>query len=127
MAVPGALPSWHQFVERKYIEVERKYIEPDTIAMAGPKALPDDERVEYDQNRFARLGADIVLTTHETETLQRQARSFSPETLLSLPPPEGARLSRVNLHPGKSTIAIGKRHETAMRWKYERTDRALLP
>ena len=122
MAVPGALPSWHQFVERKYTE-------PDTIAMAGPKALPDDERVEYDQNRFARLGADIVLTTHDTETLQRQARSFSPETLLSLPPPEGAWLSRANLHPGKSTIAmlIGKRHETAMRWKYERTDRALLP
>ncbi|SFU11920.1 hypothetical protein SAMN04487915_111187 [Arthrobacter sp. ov118] len=28
MAVPGALPSWHQFVERKYTE-------PDTIAMAG--------------------------------------------------------------------------------------------
>ncbi|MEZ2392123.1 TniB family NTP-binding protein [bacterium RCC_150] len=122
MAVPDSLAAWRTFVERKFVE-------PVPMSMAGLEALDPAMRAEYDQTRFAWLGADIVLPTHDTETLQRQAKIIlARNAALSATARRGLVITgKPTL--GKSTTAmlIGKRHERAMRTKYERFDRGFAP
>lgn len=109
--------------------MERKFIEPDPISMAGLKALDADARAEYDQTRFAWLGADIVLPTHDTDTLNRQAKIILVRNAAQSATARRGLVITGKPTLGKSTTAmlIGKRHEKAMRTKYERTDRGFAP
>jgi hypothetical protein len=112
MAVPDSLAAWRDFVARSNIEPERK-----TLAeLQGLDRLDPAARAHYDESRFAWLGADVVLETHDTEALQHQARMITARNAAATATARRGLAISGSSGLGKSTSAmlLGKRHERAM-------------
>ncbi|EUA46211.1 ATP-binding protein [Mycobacteroides abscessus] len=117
MAVPDSLTGWREFVSRQVIE-------PDRLDMTAIAELSPPDKHTYDETRFAWLGSDVVLETHDTEALSRQIRIIMRRNT------GGTATARRGLAMsglpglGKSTAAllIGKRYERFMRKRAGRQD-----
>ena len=122
MAVPDSLVGWREFVNRRNIE-------PEHLTLKQIKALSPAKKEQYDRERFAWLGADIVLEIPDTEALTHQTRVLMAR---SSAPPATARRGLVisgSAGRGKSAAAllIGRRHERTMRAELGRYDDSFAP
>lgn len=112
MAVPDSLTAWREFADRQTVE-------PQRLTMKQIAALSPDDKAVYYEARYAWLGSDVVLETHDTEALTRQTRIIMKRnTAMTATARRGLAMSGSS-GLGKSTAAmlIGKRHEKAMRKK----------
>lgn len=122
MAVPDSLTAWRQFVNRQAIE-------PESLTAKQVSALSPEAKAEYDEIRFAWLGADIVLETHDTQALQRQFRiTMIKNTAKTGTASRGLAISGAS-GLGKSTTAmlLGRRHEKTLRRKTGRLGNDYAP
>jgi hypothetical protein len=122
MAVPDSLAAWREFVNRRNIE-------PEHLPMEQITGLSPAEKEDYDQKRFAWLGADVVLETPDTEALTHQTRVLmARNSAESATARRGLAISG-SAGRGKSTAAllIGRRHERMMRTKLNRYDDGFAP
>lgn len=122
MAVPDSLAAWREFVNRRNVE-------PVHLTMKQINSLSPARKEEYDQERFAWLGADVVLETPDTEALTRQTRVLmARNSAQSATARRGLAISG-SAGRGKSTAAllIGRRHERMMRAKFNRYDDGFAP
>lgn len=112
MAVPDSLTAWREFVSRQVIE-------PTRLDTPSITALSPAEKCTYDDTRFAWLGSDVVLETHDTEALSRQVRIIMRRNTGSTATARRGLAMSGLPGLGKSTAAmlIGKRHERFMRKK----------
>lgn len=122
MAVPDSLAAWREFVNRRNVE-------PEHLTMKQISALSPAEKETYDQQRFAWLGADVVLETPDTEALTHQTRVLmARNSAESATARRGLAISG-SAGRGKSTAAllIGRRHKRVMRTKLNRYDDGFAP
>lgn len=117
MAVPDSLTTWREFVTRPVTE-------PARLTITEIEALPDAKKTAYDETRFAWLGSDVVLETHDTESLSRQVRIIMRRnTGATATARRGVAMSgRPGLGKSTAALLIGKRHERLMRKKTGRID-----
>jgi hypothetical protein len=122
VAVPDSLEAWRDFVNCRNLE-------PDHLTLKEIKALSPTAKDDYDQQRFAWLGADVVLETPDTEALTHQIRVLmARNSAASATARRGLAISG-SAGRGKSTAAllIGRRHERMMRAKFYRQDDGFAP
>lgn len=112
MAVPDSLPTWREFVARTNSE-------PEQITAKAWRQLSASAKSLYDKQRFAWLGADVVLETHDTTALQRQAQIITARNLATTATARRGLAVSGSSGLGKSTatMLLGKRHEKTMRTK----------
>lgn len=110
MAVPGSLTEWREFVARQAVE-------PPALTSIQLKKMAATERSAYDDARFAWLGSDVVLATHDTEALTRQTRIIMRRNTGCTGTARRGIAMSGSPGLGKSTAAllIGKLHEKSMR------------
>lgn len=122
MAVPDSLAAWRAFVNCRNVE-------PEHFTMKQISALSPAAKEDYDHQRFAWLGADVVLETPDTEALTHQTRVLmARNSAKSATARRGLAISG-SAGRGKSTAAllIGRRHERMMRTKLNRYDDGFAP
>jgi hypothetical protein len=110
MAAPGSIRTWREFV--RYQATEPARLSDVQLAQLGIK-----EKNKYDNERFAWLGADVVLRTKDTDALTRQARiSLARNAAYSATARRGLAITGP-AGIGKSTAAltIGRWHEQSQR------------
>lgn len=112
MAVPDSLTAWREFIARQAIE-------PPQLTTKQMAKMPATDRSAYDDARFAWLGSDVVLETHDTETLTRQTRIIMRRNTGCTGTARRGIAMSGSPGLGKSTAAllIGKLHEKSMRKK----------
>ncbi|MCV7433729.1 ATP-binding protein [Mycolicibacterium bacteremicum] len=122
MAVPDSLAAWRDFVNRRNVE-------PEHLTMEQLSALSPAEKEDYDQQRFAWLGADVVLETPDTEVLTHQTRVLMARNSANSATARRGLAISGSAGRGKSTAAllIGRRHERMMRTKLNRYDDGFAP
>ncbi|WP_078322430.1 ATP-binding protein [Mycobacteroides chelonae] len=112
MAVPDSLAAWREFAARQVVE-------PRPMTAEQLVRLSTADKNTYDEDRFAWLGSDVVLETHDTEALTRQTRIIMRRnTGCTATARRGIAMSG-SPGLGKSTAAllIARLHERAMRRK----------
>lgn len=112
MAVPDSLTAWREFTARQAVE-------PPRLTAQQLTKLSTAEKNTYDEERFAWLGSDVVLESHDTEALTRQTRIIMRRnTGCTATARRGIAMSGCP-GLGKSTTAllIARLHERAMRRK----------
>lgn len=117
MAVPDSLSSWREFVSRCNAE-------PEHMSTKALRSLSTPAKALYDRQRFAWLGADVVLETHDTAALQRQAQIITARNhAITSTARRGLAVSGSSgLGKSIAVMLLGKRHEKATRSKVGRTD-----
>lgn len=67
MAIPDSLARWREFMSERAVEPER-------LSMKRLQALSPEAKEDYDQQRFAWIGADTVLETKDSSQIEKHLR-----------------------------------------------------
>lgn len=112
MAVPDSLAKWRAFMEYHPQQ-------PEQLKLKALRALSEDAKEEYDRQRFAWIGADVVLETKDFEKISQHLRIVQARI--------GARSStagrafaisgRAGLGKSTTAITLARMHESQQRKK----------
>lgn len=110
MAIPDSLARWREFMDERPVEPER-------LTLKRLRSLPPEHKDEYDEQRFAWIGADTVLATKDSTRIEKHLRIVQAQ--VSARSATAKRAFAISGRPGlgKSTTALtlGKKHERQRR------------
>lgn len=112
MAVPDSLSAWRDFVTHQLTE-------PGILDLEELHALDPDDKEDYDEARFAWIGADIVVDTKDITAVADQVRLIRARLAAKRSTAGRALAISGQAGVGKSTVAmlLGKKHEGSTRRK----------
>ncbi|MCH8565209.1 ATP-binding protein [Nesterenkonia sp. LB17] len=110
MAIPDSVTRWREFVAERVVE-------PEQLTNKQVLSLSPDEKNEYDDQRFAWIGADTVLETKDLARIDRHLRIIQARVSARSATAQRAFAISGRAGLGKSTTALtlGKRHERQRR------------
>ncbi|MFX4270732.1 TniB family NTP-binding protein [Propionibacteriaceae bacterium Y1685] len=110
MAIPDSLARWREFVAASPSEPER-------LSRKQVLALSPEDKEEYDEQRFAWIGADTVLATKDSDQIDKHLRIIQARVRTKSATAHRAFAISGRAGLGKSTTALtlGKKHERQRR------------
>lgn len=110
MAIPDSLARWREFMSERAVEPER-------LSMKRLQALSPEAKEDYDQQRFAWIGADTVLETKDSDPIEKHLRIVQARIGARSATAKRAFAISGRAGLGKSTTALnlGRKHERQRR------------